>query len=52
MDGKINNHNAGIAIDQQMSGVIAMKKTDFMEGAIISDICPGHLAHKKDGNAA
>ncbi len=44
-DGKIDDHNTGIAIDQQMTGIIAMEQADFVAGAIISYICPGHLAH-------
>jgi len=44
-DGKIYDHNTSIAIDQQMTGIIAMEQADFVAGAIISYICPGHLAH-------
>ncbi|HEY3387039.1 MAG TPA: hypothetical protein VGK46_11040 [Saprospiraceae bacterium] len=44
-DGKIYDHNTGIAIDQQMTGIIAMEQADFVAGAIVSYICPGHLAH-------
>jgi len=44
-DGKIYDHNTSIAIDQQMTGIIAMEQADFVAGAIVSYICPGHLAH-------
>jgi len=49
---KINDQDAGVAIDQEVSGVVSMKQAYFMERTIISYICPGHLAHKNGRNTA
>jgi hypothetical protein len=48
---KINDHNASITIDQQVTRIVPVKQANFMEGAIISNVCPVHLAHKKVGKA-
>jgi len=44
-DIEIDHDYPGIAIDQQMTGGIAMKEAYLMPIAIIPDIGPGHLTH-------
>ena len=42
---KINDHNARIAINHQVTGIVPMKETYPVESAFIANIGPGKLAH-------